>query len=527
MMKMKYSVGQRIKYKGRKGTIVITDDVTGAIKAIAFDDGRTEYFRYLNAKQEQFLQMKQKDKTLIAGRGAGKTHVIGNKHFQRLEALPRAKFFLSSSTFGQLLTKTIPEIESSWHDLGLREYKGPKEPGHYVVGKRPPSDWTTPLKAPKRYENIITFFNGYTIELLSMDRPDLARGGNYDGGDVDESLLVKKEHIDKVLYPAIRGNRHYFDSWLHQELCRYSSMPWLTLGQYLLEYKEKAARMPKQYGYLEATVFDNIAVLGQGYIDRLKAELDPYTFALEVLNKPSGRKQHGFYHALNDEYHTYQPAYIYSDNERLGMVAGMRDRRRTDMIHASFDFHGWFKCATIYQERERTEYMIGSFYRKENDGIDQLIDDICIDYADQKNKHIYVWGEPHGHDRTTFGGTVFDRIKARFMKNGWHCEIKAPSKMADLHSVRYELINECLEESNPLLPKLRFNQDTCKAVIVSMQNAEVNEKFQKSKADEKNKSFNQVYATHFSDTVDYYIMQKYGSKLHQRLLPGRGDGRVM
>lgn len=523
---MKFRASQRIKMQGRTGTILTVDDVTGAIRSIAWDDGQVQHYRYLNPKQEIFLKMLQKDKTLIAGRGFGKTRVIGNKLIDRANNLPRAKGFLSSSTYGQILTKTVPEIISAWNELGLREHKGNHEPGHFVLGKKPPADWIKPYKAPEKYQNIITFYNGFTIEFLSMDRPDLARGGTYDFGDIDEALLVDKEHVDKVLYPTLRANKMYFTHWMHQELCRYSSMPWLSKGQYLLDYKEKAKKMPKQYGWLEGTVWDNIAVLGQEYIDRLRAELDPYTFALEVENKPSGKKQHGFYHALDDTYHVYRPSLIYGDNDGLGHVTGMRDRVKTAMLHMSLDFHGWFKCATVYQERESTEYMIGSFYRKEQDGIDSLIDDICIEYADHRNKYVEIWGEPHGHDKTTFGGTTFDWVRARFNKNGWACVIKAPARMSDLHSVRYTVINECLQETNPRLPKLRINEMTCKPVIMSLQNAEVDDKFQKSKKDEKNKSYNQVYATHFSDTVDYYIMQKYGSKMYQTQLPGRGEGRV-
>lgn len=523
---MRYKEGQRIKIKGQTGTIHQIDNNTGAIRAIAWDGGNIQYFRYLNPKQQEFLQMQQKDKTLIAGRGFGKTRVIGNKLIDRASHLPRAKGFLSSSTYGQILTKTVPEILSAWNELGYKEWKSIKEPGHFVVGKKPPSQWETPYKKPEKYSNIITFFNGFSIEFLSMDRPDLARGGTYDFGDIDEALLVDKEHIDKVLYPTLRANRMYFSHWMHQELCRYSSMPWLAKGQYLLEYKEKAQKEPKSYGWLEGTVWDNIAVLGEDYIERLRMELDPYTFALEVENKPTGKKQHGFYHAFDDDYHTYEPGYVYADNGALGAVAGMTDRVKTNILNLSFDFHGWFKCCTVYQERGDTEYMVGLFYKKENDGIDDLVDDICVEYADQKNKTVWVWGEPHGHDRTTFGGTVFDRIKARFLSKGWNCIIKAPSKMSDLHSVRYELINEAFEETNPRLPKLRINRTTCKAAIISLQNAEVTDKFQKSKADEKNKKYNQAHATHLSDTVDYYVMQKYGGHLHLRPIPGRGDARV-
>ena len=527
-MSKKWTPGQRIRYQSRTGTIIKVDEHTGAIRAIKFDDtGETEYFKYLHAKQQELLQMPQKDITCIAGRGWGKTRVIANLLLEMCNEMPRAKGFLSSSTYGQILTKTVPEIISSWEDIGLREWKSKAEPGHFVIGKTPPIEWEKPYKAPEAYKNVITFYNGFTIEFLSMDRPDLARGGSYDFGIIDEALLVEKEHIDKVLYPTIRGNKQYFASCTyHHKMYRFSSMPWLTKGQYLLEYKEKAKRMPKQYGWLEGTVWDNIDVLGHDYIERLRHELDPYTFALEVMNQPSGKKQHGFYHALDDTYHTYEPTYIYASSNGMDMVQGMRDRIRTAGLSMSFDFHGWFKCCTVFQEREQTEYMIGSHYIKENDGIDQLIDEICIEYADQSRKYVEVWGEPHGHDKTTFGGTVFDRIKARFVKNGWGCVIKAPAKMSDLHSVRYELINEILQETNPLLPKLRINQITCKPVIISLQNAEVNDKFQKDKKDERNKSFNQVYATHFSDTLDYFFMQKYGNKHLVRRLPGRGDSRM-
>ena len=522
----KYSIGQRIRYKGRTGTILDVHEATGAIRTIAYDDGRIENIRYINAKQEAFLKMTQKDLTLIGGRGSGKTHVIGNGLIDLARCLPRAKGGLTSSTYGQILTKTLPEIISVWNDLGFIEYKSPKEPGHYIVGKKPPADWAKPYKAPLSFQNVITFWNGFTIEFLSMDRPDLARGGSYDFHRIDEALLIEKDHIDKTLYPTLRGNRAYFNHHLHLSLARYSSMPWLTKGQYLLDYKEKAKSMPKQYGYMEMTVYDNIAVLGQGYIDQLRNELDPYTFALEVDNKPSGKKQHGFYHALNDEYHVYDASHIYGDGDRLGIVSGSKDHVKSQMLHMSFDFHGWFKCATVYQERNNTEYMINSFYKKENEGIDELIDDICIHYADQGHKRVDIWGEPHGHDRTVDAITVYDRIRNRFMKYGWNCTIKTPRGTSDQHSLRYEIINEALQETNPLLPKMRFNSYTCKAVIVSMQNAEVTDKFQKNKKDEANKSYNQAYATHFSDTVDYYIMQKYGSKMNRRMLPGRGDNRV-
>ena len=84
-----------------------------------------------------------------------------------MEPMPRGKGFLSSSTYAQILTKTLPEMQAIWERHGLIENF------HYVIGRRPPKAFVSPFKPPKKYENVITFGNGYTIELLSMDRPDL------------------------------------------------------------------------------------------------------------------------------------------------------------------------------------------------------------------------------------------------------------------------------------------------------------------------------------------------------------------
>jgi hypothetical protein len=485
---------------------------------------------YLNEKQIAFLQARQKLKVLIAGRGFGKSRVIGHGHIQKIKYLPRSKGFLSSTTYAQILTKTLAPIEESWQSVGLKEYRSAADPGHYVIGRKPPSSFMTPWSAPKKYDNIITFWNGTTIELLSMDRPDLARGGSYDWGDVDESLLVAKEHIDRVLIPSLRGNSLRFKAeyrYLLFQLNLFGSMPFKASGMYLLDYEQKAKEFPKEYFYLEGTAYDNIHVLTEEGIERMRKEMDPLIFAIEIMNKRSGRSSHAFYHAFNDDYHCYTPNYLYGHGESGITVIGSNDRDKTAVLETSWDFGGWFKCCTVYQEKNGVESMIGSFHRKEKDSVDAVVDDFCIEYADHKYKKVKIWGEPHGFDILSIGASNYDRIEARFKQNGWEAIICVTSAKSDFHEVRYEYINDILMETNPRLPKLRINQDKCKAVIISLNNADVTIDGKKDKKDERNKSFKQEHATHYTDTVDYYFVQKYKRRSDEgRHLPGRGSGRV-
>lgn len=488
---------------------------------------KTQNNVYLNPKQIQFLEAPQKDKTIIAGRGFGKTTLIGAECFLSLSHLPRSREFFCSSTFAQLLTKTLPPIIQFWESMGLKEHRSKSDPGHFVVGKKPPVEWETPYSQPRKFDNVISFYTGNCIELLSMDRPDLQRGGSYDRGHIDECALVEKDHIDKILLPSIRGNRHRFKSHMHQQLNRYSSMPWLLKGKYLLNYEDKAKQMPNDYYYLEATAYDNIDVLGEEGIERLKREMSYLIFEVEVMNQRIGRSQYGFYNKFDESVHCYRPSYKYDHDGERPVVVAMTDRNTLAAIDVSFDFSGYFKGVVCFQLVNNTEYMRASFHRKEDGNIDQVVDDMCIAMADQVNKHVNVYGEPRGHDKQATGPTIYERIRTRFIMNGWKCEVKVTAQKTEFHEIRYEYINDLLSEEDPRLPKLRINEVTCKDVIISMLNAEVTTAFKKVKKDEENRSFNQAHATHFTDMVDYFFVQKYYYKLHMGAgLPGRGSGRV-
>src|SRR3954447_20354555 len=112
---------------------------------------------YVNEKQLRLLHATQRRKAFLAGRGAGKTTVGGFHLLDSAAHLPRAKFFLLGITYNQIHSILLPPMIEAWSIRNVRENK------HFVIGQRPPPGFEAPYQPVKNYENVITFFNGFTI----------------------------------------------------------------------------------------------------------------------------------------------------------------------------------------------------------------------------------------------------------------------------------------------------------------------------------------------------------------------------
>ena len=468
---------------------------------------------YWNSKQLQFLRASQPIKIFLGGRGSGKTTCEGGEQYKCAVGMPRSKGFLSSTTYNQLLTKTLPAVESKWHEMGLQEGED------YVVGVRPPKNWEKCWEEPRKYENVISFVNGRRIELLSMDRPDLARGGSFTDGAVDEMALVPQEHVTRVLLPSLRMKLiEYQGNPLFRNLRGYTSIPWKPSGFYILDYEEKAKASPERYFFQESNAWDNVHVLGEEFIRMLEEELPYLEFLVEVMNERVRKVRDAFYHKFDADRHTYTPRYLYTDGERGISPAGIADPyyKPEELLDITFDFSGWFNCASVWQEgmlnKRRTEFCLHQFFVKEDEGkIGELVDKICHHYPTHKFRLVRIWGEPRGHDkRPDSMSTIYDQVVARFAKNGWKAEVRVGAGQVKKHKERAFYMNDVLDESNAQLPAVRFNDQTCKDIIIAMQICAVKDDFQKDKGREKDRAYPQEHAPHFTDGVDYYLMQKHG-----------------
>lgn len=474
---------------------------------------------YMNPKQKTFLRTVAPLVVFMGGRGTGKTTTIAAATTRNVQQMPRGKTFLSSTTYAQLLTKTLPEITKFWERVGFREGL------HYVVGCKPPRDFLKPLAAPRKYQNVISFGNGYTIELLSMDRPDLARGGSYDAGDIDEAALVKKPALEQVIIPAVRGNRDRFRKVpTHHQVRLYTSVPRRPSGQYIWNYQELAQLRPKDFAFVEATSADNLVVLGRDFIDRMRAILDPVEFAIEIMNERVMRLPDGFYSAFDPERHAHINTYTYDEGDRGITVTGTdRDRDRKKAIDLTVDFGGKINVGLAAQFDGKTIRFLREFYVKAVDGkLPELVTKFCDQYENHEHKFVRIFGEPRGHDRQSDGAPYYARMVTYFAKRGWYAEVKA-RKTAESHLTRHTFITDLFNEQDKYYPKIRINEVHCPNFVVVLQTTGIKDDFTKDKKMEKDPNFPQERAPHFSDAFDYYLTQLLAHLLGLSTPSGGGE----
>ena len=470
---------------------------------------------YVNAKQLQFLQAPQRRRSFVGGRGSGKSTVLGHQTRQEFNFLARAKVFLAGLTYNQILTKTLPSAMDAWAMNGLVEYEPKLGYGHFVVGKRPPPHWIKPYQQPRNFENAISFLNGYCIEMLSLDRPDTARGGNYDGGHMDESALIRREVVGKVLVPMIRANKHRFSHYMHQTFCDYTSAAWLPEGQWIYETEERARTNPDQAFFLESTAYDNLAVLGEDYFTNLKQELSQLEWDVEVMNQRLKKLPNSFYPNFNQGRHCVWNTYSYQHDEKTGLTLPTdNDCDPNRALDLSWDFNAAFTSFIVGQEHGNEYRLLESLFVKESQTnvVDAAATLFCDTYQGHAKKEVLIYGDRNGNNKSAGSNyTFYEQIVEKLTKRGWKCTMMVNGLDPD-HRLKHFLLNEILAETNPRLPTIRLNQNKCKFLIISIQQSPITPDWKKDKRSEK-KLVQQEKATHLSDCFDNLIYRKYSNRL--------------
>ncbi len=471
---------------------------------------------FTNKKQDQIIYAPQLTKTGVWGRGTGKTTVMGDDTYDDFRMLAGMKGFLLNKTFGQAYTKTLPEILDRLKVYGLREHLGAKHPGHYIVCKKPPSWWAKPRSQPRKYDNVVTFMNGYTIEILSFDRPDLSRGGSYDRGKIDEAALINYDSFTKSIRPLLRGKVSRNDHPRRFGLMIFTSRAWKSSGKWTeTTMKQLAAEHPTKYFYSESSAIENIAVLGADYFERQKLEMDPITYSVEIENKPISKLPNAYYQSLDDERHLYDPDFDYDYDDQYGKwsVSGERDVNPSLPLEPSFDFNSAFSSVTIWQDLREAENklrLLRNFFVKYQT-IEDLVDIICDHYATHPTKEVNIYGGKDGLSKFKLHNdfTLYQRIMYKFTSRGWSANLMVDISLADVaHKQKHLVVNNILREVNPEMPAIEINEQHAKETFMSMLHAPIKGDYHKDKSSESDAELPQEDATHLSDTFDNYVYPK-------------------
>jgi hypothetical protein len=461
---------------------------------------------YLNPIAQLYLQGDQEEKALVAGRGFGKSYVNGLDLADDVFRLPRAKTIFLGLTYTQIYTNTLLPITLALETFGY--YRDI----HYVIGKRPPKSFTTPFQKPERYDNTITFWNGYSVSLGSFDRPQLIRGGSNDGVKVDEALLIKKDVYDEVAIPTLRPSSVRLEGkpkMLHQHFT--TSMPFGDKGQWLFDIEEKAKRNPRRHLFLEGTSWHNRKVLGDDTILRWKDTMSPIRYAIEVMNKRVRNFGDRFYKSLTDDHYYEEDAnYDFVDGLEYDLSA-TRDSRwdadcRSDKaLDLSFDF-GNFTCMWVAQEHPGEYKLINTFHTEDDMILEDVVQMFCDYYRHKLNRVVNIYGDKMGKYK---GGNTryaqFDTVQKILEKNGWRVSFQWSGDIS--HLDRHDFINALFRHDDKLLPTISMNKSKCKDAIIALETTGMIDDKKDKRPERQN--IEQKHAPHYTDALDYLLYPKF------------------
>lgn len=458
---------------------------------------------YYNSKVLEFLEMVRSVKVLKAGRGAGKTRAIPEDMLDRAHHLPRSRHFLLSLTFEAIDSNIMPDVHDVFQLHGL-------QPGiHYVVDQKPPAHFQRPYKDLEDWNHSVSLINGTVFQKISMGRmPKKNRGRSFDGGIIDEALNLDGWSVRNIIMPTLRGLDRWNGSPYWKMLSIYSSHPRTPEGSWFLVYEKLAKSNPTKYGWVEATALDNLPVLGEDYIDNQKATLSHTDFMIEIMNKGDVKdKPILFYYQHDNDKHHYVAEGLSDVDPNLG-------------LELSFDFGGRYTCLTTSQTQGMTEKFVHEFdtnsltERERTSGrvkkLPDIVRDFCKAFRNHPVKVVRIWGDRTGlNPNERDEASNYDIIRGILEKNGWEVEIMVSYADSALHNSRYNFMNTIFEESILDYPRIKINALTCPNLIVSLDTTKVTDDFKKNKKDERNPNFNQSYAPHLTDTLDYKMFNKY------------------
>lgn len=480
---------------------------------------------YLNDVQRDICHTVQARTTVVcAGRAFGKglLHALYNR--RNFERMPGSVTGIVSANIKRALTNTLPSMLIHWEKWGL------KRNVHWAIGIKPPKawGWKEPIFPVQNYENVLSFYNGSIGYIISQDRKGTANGQSYDALDVDEAKFIKFRQFKEEALLALRGNRQYFGKhFYHGSMLITSDMPLNREGAWFMNYEKDCdpetialirtvafeiwkreqrvrdlvsrGQRPPEYlrkelrslhrdlcqlryvavDYREASTIDNMVVLGEEFINRLRRDLPPLTFQTSVLCKRVGLAHDGFYSSMTER-HIYSAPNIghYDDCEydfeklKEETSAADADVDPEQPLCVAFDYNSNINWMVVGQTRGNKLLTLKSFFVKFERKLPELVGDFCRYYAGHRRHHVVFY-----FDQTAKQGsyavndvTFKDEIVKAFRKNGWEVSTIDIGNALP-HPVKHLLINRMFAGEGKFIPMI--NRENNEDLLISIRSTGV------------------------------------------------------
>lgn len=398
--------------------------------------------QYFNDAQYYALAMNTHDEVIVAGRGVGKGAIQARRLQSCFQGMPGSMGGFVAPSVKRCLTNILPSM------LIHLERWGFKRDLHYVVGRRPwkKLHWKTPIFSPANWENTISFYNGSVCNVISQDRSGTSNSMSLDYLIIDEAKFIDFEQLKDETFQANRGNEMYFRNFpLHHGMTITSDMPVTKNGSWFLSYKDKQdpelvkvidglifqiwklrqklVKHPEQHEslnnrlielnrqldffrskcllYKEYSSIENLALLGEEFIQRAKRDLPPLTFASSIMCQRVGISADGFYGGLSETTNLYT-----APNESVlnlhnldkadgGMLPNdcRMDADRDDRLPLliAFDTNNLINWLVVGQVQKSKLRVLKSFFVKYERKIPEILEDFNNYYHFHRRRQVIFY----------------------------------------------------------------------------------------------------------------------------------------
>ena len=534
--------------------------------------------KFFNKMQRQAMAIGAHDEIIIGSRGTGKSEGIDARFILRnVWEMPGSLGAMISPSYSKAWCNTLPAICKALAEWGYIQNI------HYVVGhKASPSmgfaDPIRPIVGTEGWSNAIHFWNGTVMVILSFNQAMSANSMSIDWVLGPEAKFLSYDKIKNEVNPANRGNNQYFGHCPHHHSTCYSTdMPTTGLGKWILEKKEEMStphielimslyrelqaykRKPltdhtlrminsltrdldlarkfqppvipeagkkREYTVFfgEYDIFDNLEVVGEDYIWKMKRESPDWVWRTAFLNQQLFKITNGFYSALEENIHFYIP----QDSGRLSALGsnwkelqksgclGDGDLDFSKELHVAFDANAAICTAVVGQKDGNTMRVLKSFYVKTPSKMSDLVKLIC-DYYRPKLKHdivfyydhTFVWEDAKSDD------SYASIIERTFVENNYTVEMVYVGQ-APQHEWKHTQIDRNLK-GDPDFLWIQINLHNNEFLKIAMEQTGVRQGkngFEKNKNPERTDDTPDNPDEHKTHVTDAFDTLWYGMNFH-------------
>jgi hypothetical protein len=472
-----------------------------------------------NIPQLIFSLARQKHARIEGGRGVGKSFIIGDRVQKLTNELPRGKIAVVGRTYEQILTRTLPSTINGLTSLGFVKDL------HFFVGNKPPKawKWDSPFEATLSYDYAITFYNGATFQMVSLDKTESGRGFNFDAAIGDEAALLDFEKLQNNVLLSIRGNlEHFGKSYLHQSTLFVTTTPRNKRGRWFLKEEENARLYPDDVFYMIAPSRYNIKNLGKEYFKTMKRILLPSEYDAEIECLRSNGAKAPFYPTYREEKHSYfatNDNYLFKIANDIQALNQKDSRFDSDLdttrpLHIACDYNASI-CWVVTGQDNVDEYRIlNSQWVKAPDTIVEAIQKWCDynRYHIKKEVH-YYYDHTAVHKDALRSKTYAEAVIEVLSSNKWTV-IPHYCGQAPRHDTKKLMFEVAFAEREPRqYPRIRLNRENNKQLLVILESTEAvdgRDGQKKDKSSEKpNSDVPDEEATHGGDAFDTLVYFKF------------------